>query len=74
MFVCYIEHSYDRVLREAEGFASTKQEAGHGLGIGIVRRLAEKYGGSVTMETSENKFVTILTLSSLQEQRLQILA
>lgn len=74
MFVCYIENSYDRVLREAEGFASTKQEAGHGLGIGIVRRLAEKYGGSVTMETSENKFVTILTLSSLQEQRLQILA
>ena len=74
MFVCYIENSYDRVLREAEGFASTKQEAGHGLGIGIVRRLAEKYGGSVTMETSENKFVTILTLSSLQEQRLHILA
>lgn len=67
MFVFYMENSYDRVKREEGKFVTTKQEEGHGLGIGIVRRLAEKYGGTLTLEAGAEKFVTILTISAMQQ-------
>lgn len=66
MFVFYVENSYDEVRRGQGEFLSTKQEQGHGLGIGIVRRLAEKYGGTLTLEAQEEKFVTILTISAVR--------
>lgn len=41
-----------------------KESAQHGLGIGIARKLAHKYGGVLTLEEKNNMFVTILTISS----------
>lgn len=41
-----------------------KESAQHGLGIGIVMKLAHKYGGVLTLEEKNNMFVTILTISS----------
>ncbi len=63
--VLHIENSYsDIVLREGARLFSTKPDPKHhGLGIGIVNSLAEKYGGYLNLEEREGKFITTLTIS-----------
>lgn len=65
MLVLYIENTFAmKAFREGERFLTTKKDAQfHGLGIGIVKKLAEKYGGTLCLEEKENTFVTTLTIS-----------
>lgn len=63
--VLQIKNSYIEAACRAGGLLlSTKKEAQcHGLGIGIVKKLAERYGGTVELEEGEGEFTTILMLS-----------
>lgn len=66
-----IENSYvGAVKREGNRLLSAKKDsAHHGLGIGIVKTLAEKYGGALNLEYKENKFVATLTISACAENK-----
>ncbi|MBO5094050.1 MAG: sensor histidine kinase, partial [Lachnospiraceae bacterium] len=59
-----IEDGCDDKRRKSISLLSTKPDAGsHGLGIGIVRELAKKYGGSLTLSREKGRFTAVLTLS-----------
>lgn len=65
MLVLYIENSYRVPFQySGERILSTKQGNGHGLGIGIVSKLAERYGGTLSLEMKEDIVVTTLCISS----------
>ena len=53
-------------LRAGEGFKSTKG-AGHGTGLGQIERIAKKYGGFVSYETSDSHFKISVYLPAVQE-------
>lgn len=61
-----VENSYiEAVKREGSRLLSVKEDSGHhGLGIGIVRTLADKYGGVLNLEYKENLFVATLSISA----------
>lgn len=65
MLVLYIKNSFAvPAQREGEKLLTTKKEKQfHGLGIGIVNRLAEKYGGTLLLEEDGENFITTLSLS-----------
>ena len=64
MLVLYIENSYVIPFQySGERILSTKQGNGHGLGIGIVRKLAEKYGGALNLEMKDDIVITTLSIS-----------
>lgn len=65
ILVLYIENTFvETVLRNEDIFLTTKKNIHfHGIGIGIVKKLAEKYGGTLCLEEEENKFKTTLTVS-----------
>lgn len=65
MLVLYIKNSFAvPAQREGEKLLTTKKEKQfHGLGIGIVNRLAEKYGGTLLLEEHGDNFITTLNLS-----------
>lgn len=67
--IFYIENSFSvSAKREGSRLISTKaDEKHHGLGIGIVSNLAEKYGGSLTLEEKGNIFVTTLSISTFSD-------
>lgn len=67
MLVADIENTFCiQAKREGESLVSTKREEGiHGLGMNIVKKLAEKYGGSLEWEEEENIFRCILSLSNM---------
>ena len=64
--IFYIENSYIiTAKKEGAHFLSTKEDSKHhGLGIGIVATLAEKYGGFLNLEEKDDIFITTLTISS----------
>lgn len=65
MLVFYIENTYSVPLQyRGEKILTTKTGSGHGLGIGIVQSLAEKYGGSLELEMKEENVVTTLLIST----------
>ena len=66
MLVFQIKNTWNGKLKKTgEGFQSVKQDAKHhGLGIGIVREIAEKYRGSVEFEEQGKWFVTTLMISN----------
>lgn len=66
ILVTCIENTFCvKAEREGERLLSTKKEEGvHGLGLNIVSRLAEKYGGSLEWEEEGNIFRSILTISN----------
>ncbi len=69
--IFHIENSYAMAAKkEGTRLLSTKADSSHhGLGIGIVRTLAEKYGGTLNLEEKENLFITTLTISTcIKEQ------
>ncbi|WP_394522296.1 sensor histidine kinase [Lacrimispora sp. JR3] len=69
--IFYIENSFAvSAKREGTNFLSTKADPKHhGLGLGIVRTLAEKYGGSLNLEEKGELFVTTLTISTFAEHQ-----
>lgn len=65
MLVLYIENNYRKVIVDEGGLRTTKEDPDkHGYGIGIVRKLAEKYGGALTLEENGEVFITTLTISA----------
>jgi signal transduction histidine kinase len=64
--IFHIENSFAELARkEGARLLSTKADPKHhGLGIGIVATLAEKYGGSLNLEEKGGLFVTTLTISA----------
>ncbi|NLL80378.1 MAG: sensor histidine kinase [Clostridiales bacterium] len=69
MLITDIENTFCiKAKKDGERLISTKNEEGtHGLGINIVRKQAEKYGGSLEWEEKGNVFRSILSLSNMRE-------
>lgn len=44
-----------------------KEKQFHGMGIGIVKRLAEKYGGTLMLEEKGSNFITTLIISACKK-------
>lgn len=63
--VLRIENTWEKKQwMEGEQIFSTKKHvSGHGLGIGIVRELAEKYGGDLQLEEKDDWFSAVLMVS-----------
>lgn len=66
MLVFYIENTFAfSAVREGDKLLSTKKDARyHGLGIGIAKKLAEKYGGDLSLEEKGDIFITSLIISA----------
>ena len=66
ILVFQIENTWTKELRtDGEKLLSTKKDSGnHGLGIGISRELAQKYGGTLEWEELGEWFVTMLMVST----------
>ena len=69
MLVLYINNSFSVSAQwEGEKLLTTKKEKQyHGMGIGIVKRLAEKYGGTLMLEEKGSNFITTLTISACKK-------
>lgn len=65
-----IRNTWDRKLKkEGEFLHSTKKDAdNHGLGIGIVREIAGRYGGELELEEQGEWFAATLMISSCMKQ------
>nr|WP_314459948.1 ATP-binding protein [uncultured Clostridium sp.] len=65
-----IENSFRvKAKKEGDRLLSTKEDSKHhGLGVGIVTSLAEKYGGSLHLAQKDDLFVTTLTISAFVEE------
>ena len=65
ILVFQIENTWTKELRtDGEKLLSTKKDSGnHGLGIGISRELAQKYGGTLEWEELGEWFITTLTVA-----------
>lgn len=66
----HIENSFSvSAKRDGTRLLSTKDDKKpHGLGIGIVSNLAEKYGGSLTLEEKGDIFITTLAISTFTDK------
>jgi hypothetical protein len=69
--IFHIENSFNvKIKKDGERFLTSKADSKHhGLGIGIVMTLAEKYGGSLNLIQKEDLFVTTLTISAFLEDQ-----
>jgi len=67
--VLHIENSYAVSAKRADSrLLSTKADPKrHGLGVGIVMNIAEKYGGTLNLEERTDIFITTLTISTCVE-------
>lgn len=67
--IFHIENSFAvSAKKDGNRLVSTKaDQKHHGLGIGIVLNLAEKYGGSLNLEEKGSTFITTLTVSAVVE-------
>ncbi len=70
MLVLHIENTFRySAKREGNRLMTTKKDTQfHGLGIGIVKKLAEKYGGDLSLEECGNIFKTSLIISACSKQ------
>lgn len=70
VLVFYIDNYFAVPITKAGNYIlSTKESKDpheHGQGIGIVKRLAEQYGGTLGIEEKDDHFITTLTLSAYQ--------
>jgi sensor histidine kinase regulating citrate/malate metabolism len=68
--IFHIENTFSvSAKRDGNRLLSTKDdEKTHGLGIGIVSNLAEKYGGSLTLEEKGDIFITTLAISTFTDK------
>lgn len=67
ILVLHIENSFITQPRKERGlYLTTKEDKrSHGLGIGIVKSLVEKYGGDLELTEERGHFITTLTLSNI---------
>ena len=67
VFFCKIANSYDGITRQAAGpdgpaYRSRKEGEGHGLGLGIVRRMVERYHGALQIDSTGTTFTVEVIL------------
>ncbi len=65
MLILHIENNFE-IMAQQEGdrMLTTKSDSiSHGLGMGIVQKVAQKYGGTMSWMIQEDVFVTILSIS-----------
>ena len=64
-----VENYFEGELRESDGgLLSTKKDAtNHGYGIKSIRKIAEKYGGSLKIDTENNIFTLCVLLPLLKQ-------
>lgn len=61
--VMHFHNYFDGHLKTHGGrLVSTKKEEGHGYGLRSMKRVAEKYGGSLAYESTENTFMLTIAL------------
>lgn len=61
--VITVKNSIDiSVLENNPDFVSTKEEAGHGLGMGQMKSIVEKYNGNMDIYEKNNKFAVSIML------------
>jgi hypothetical protein len=67
--IFHIENSFCvKVKKVGDKLMTSKNDSKHhGLGIGIVMSLAEKYGGSLNLIQKDDKFLTTLAVSTFTE-------
>ena len=67
--IFHIENSFCvKVKKAGDKLITSKSDSKHhGLGIGIVRSLAEKYGGSLNLIQKDDLFLTTLAVSAFTE-------
>ena len=60
----HMENTFIGELKySGDSLKTTKtDEEQHGLGVGIVRKLAKKYNGTLNMEVHDNRFYTTLMI------------
>lgn len=70
LLVFYVENQFTGNAAVAnDRFLTTKKDAHlHGLGISIVERLAEKYGGTLDLEKEKDIFMATLTISACKRR------
>ena len=64
LFMMHMENTFIGELKySGDSLMTTKtDEEQHGLGFGIVRKLAKKYNGTLNMEVHDNRFYTTLMI------------
>ena len=67
VFFCKIANSYDGITRQTAGpdgpaYRSRKEGEGHGLGLGIVRRMVERYHGALQIDSTGTTFTVEVIL------------
>ena len=65
-----VQNSFDGYLEQEGDIIKTRKQDSklHGIGIGNMRKIAEKYGGIVNIESTDNVFTTTIILNDIKQK------